>query len=287
MLSLPSYRKAFTLIELLVVIAIIAILAAILFPVFGRARENARRTTCQSNLKQIGLAMIQYAQDYDETMPFKLNYWNVNSTLPTWDNLIEPYAQKAGSKTSGGVYYGTGKQPYMTCPSDSVDRPAAVGRDNSPRSYGLPAGNFGYAFMADGYPWGGQVTDAAGNKYYPGKMLARFPKPSEIFMVVEAPLNQNIIGGYNSDGIFSPSTNPSVQVNQDGYGDTGSKTSNYALGKKGSHFDGWNYLFFDGHVKWLKPEATIGKNNYYNASEFYCPGTLARPCGYWTLTEND
>lgn len=62
-------KKAFTLIELLVVIAIIAILAAILFPVFGRARENARRSSCQSNLKQIGLGLLQYTQDYDEKWP--------------------------------------------------------------------------------------------------------------------------------------------------------------------------------------------------------------------------
>src|ERR1700744_4715956 len=62
-------RKGFTLIELLVVIAIIAILAAILFPVFARARENARRSSCQSNLKQIGLGFMQYTQDYDERMP--------------------------------------------------------------------------------------------------------------------------------------------------------------------------------------------------------------------------
>ena len=63
--TLPASAKAFTLIELLVVIAIIAVLAAILFPVFARARENARRSSCQSNLKQLALGMAQYTQDYD------------------------------------------------------------------------------------------------------------------------------------------------------------------------------------------------------------------------------
>ena len=67
--SADRKRNAFTLIELLVVIAIIAILAAILFPVFARARENARRSSCSSNLKQIGLGILQYTQDYDEKYP--------------------------------------------------------------------------------------------------------------------------------------------------------------------------------------------------------------------------
>lgn len=67
--SSKSTGKGFTLIELLVVIAIIAILAAILFPVFARARENARRSSCMSNMKQIGLGLMQYTQDYDEKLP--------------------------------------------------------------------------------------------------------------------------------------------------------------------------------------------------------------------------
>ena len=80
-------KRGFTLIELLVVIAIIAILAAILFPVFARARENARKSNCQSNLKQIGLATMQYAQDYDETYHLA---WTLNPTT-RYPRLLQPY----------------------------------------------------------------------------------------------------------------------------------------------------------------------------------------------------
>lgn len=97
-----SKSSGFTLIELLVVVAIIAILAAILFPVFGRARENARKTSCLSNLKQIGLGWQQYTQDYDEMVmrvstagPIgKTFYWWGSwdgTTLKESEGLLQPY----------------------------------------------------------------------------------------------------------------------------------------------------------------------------------------------------
>jgi len=83
-------RRGFTLIELLVVIAIIAILAAILFPVFARAREKARQSSCLSNVKQLMLGLLSYAQDYDETMP---SCWTGSSTYdhPFWYEKVAPY----------------------------------------------------------------------------------------------------------------------------------------------------------------------------------------------------
>ncbi len=105
-------KKAFTLIELLVVIAIIAILAAILFPVFARARENARRSSCQSNLKQLNLAVMQYTQDYDErllgsrfgTSPGPYSYQQ-------WAKTIQPYLKSyqilvCPSNSKGNTSYG-------------------------------------------------------------------------------------------------------------------------------------------------------------------------------------
>lgn len=80
-------RRGFTLIEMLVVVAIISFLAAILFPVFARARENARRASCLSNLKQLGLAMVMYTQDYDETYPYSYRYPSY------WVNTIIPYVK--------------------------------------------------------------------------------------------------------------------------------------------------------------------------------------------------
>jgi len=107
-------RRGFTLIELLVVIAIIAILAAILFPVFARARENARRASCQSNLKQIGLGFAQYVQDYDGTFPmqaYDAASGATDGSTGSWPYLLQPYIKSSqvfrcpsDSRNIGGSY---------------------------------------------------------------------------------------------------------------------------------------------------------------------------------------
>jgi prepilin-type N-terminal cleavage/methylation domain-containing protein len=85
---MSNNRKGFTLIELLVVIAIIAILAAILFPVFARAREKARQASCASNLKQLSAAVLMYAQDYDDVLPKGIQQpWGTTSSSPWYDML--------------------------------------------------------------------------------------------------------------------------------------------------------------------------------------------------------
>jgi prepilin-type N-terminal cleavage/methylation domain-containing protein/prepilin-type processing-associated H-X9-DG protein len=116
-------RKGFTLIELLVVIAIIAILAAILFPVFARARENARRASCQSNMKQIALGYKQYIQDYDELYPRARAVAATDATNPNWAVQLDPYLKST---------------QIFACPSDSAAK-------------GGTAGEYTYSYSYNGY----------------------------------------------------------------------------------------------------------------------------------------
>ena len=119
-----SKFQGFTLIELLVVIAIIAILAAILFPVFQKVRENARRASCQSNLKQLGLAFIQYTQDADEKFPA----FNSGNADRGWATEIYPFVK------SGGIY---------KCPDDNVANSKVSYGMNYAIFGGIPSGNYG------------------------------------------------------------------------------------------------------------------------------------------------
>lgn len=121
--ALRPHRLAFTLIELLVVIAIIALLAAILFPVFSRARENARKSSCANNVKQLGIGMMMYGQDYDENVfPIRID----GSTYFAWSSLIQPYIKS---------------RQILLCPSTS-------GRQQS-YSYNFNAGGFPSRTLSD------------------------------------------------------------------------------------------------------------------------------------------
>jgi len=124
-----SRKFGFTLIELLVVIAIIAILAAILFPVFAKVREKARQTTCVSNEKQIGLAMIQYVGDYDETYPlYEYGPRNGASNADPeydWTVMLQPYI-KTGTNWGGGGGTASLQNGVWTCPSFPLEQQSGL-----------------------------------------------------------------------------------------------------------------------------------------------------------------
>lgn len=136
------HRSGFTLIELLVVIAIIAILAAILFPVFGRAREKARQTACLSNVKQMALAGMMYAQDYDEEVLPLMHAGYGGGTRAHWPALVMPYVKN---------------EEIFRCASQSVPprplRPLA-GATDWPQHYGMNRAMF-LPQRPDGQPFVG------------------------------------------------------------------------------------------------------------------------------------
>jgi len=112
-----SRANGFTLIELLVVIAIISILASILFPVFARARENARRASCMSNMKQLGLGMMQYVQDYDEKYPLIMYNDGEKALPPNHGTHTVPYAWNCWAFR---IYPYVKSVQVFNCPSDTV-----------------------------------------------------------------------------------------------------------------------------------------------------------------------
>jgi len=132
-------RRGFTLIELLVVIAIIAILAAILFPVFAKAREKARQSSCSSNVKQIMLAVLQYAQDYDEILPGRRKQalgitptWNCGAGWVLWVGLVDPYIKnsqvfRCPSRGTTALGYG-----YNPCGGDADAGTLSLGQITDP-----------------------------------------------------------------------------------------------------------------------------------------------------------
>ena len=212
MVQVKARKSAgFTLIELLVVIAIIAILAAILFPVFSRAREKARMASCASNLKQIGVAVTMYSQDYDETMPL----WAQGSSFAAgrylnW--LLDPYI-KVQSASS------TDKRAIWRCPS--VDR-------------SMVQESYGYNYLRMGY-FTSATTGYLGSMAYnrPAK-LASLQSPAQTVCFVEG----------------TTVVRPPYGVQQLGQPPTVAAWHQTNEPIKGSDPDGWaNVLWADGHVK--------------------------------------
>lgn len=241
-------RKAFTLIELLVVIAIIAILAAILFPVFASAREKARQTACASNLKQMGLAFLQYEQDYDETPPNTTSPWAMG---PGWAGQIYPYVKSAG------VYI---------CPSDSTN----FGANDHDSSYAI---NTNLLF---------NPGSSTGNTAWP---ISKYTSTSMTVLLAEVQGNtgDNVTqyGEYSSPSGYG--VGASVGFTNGGWdpnggGDFGACPGTglvWATGPLGGrpaaytdchfatnprHTMGSNFLLSDGHVKWLRPTQVSSGN---------------------------
>src|SRR5262249_50825938 len=176
--------RAFTLIELLVVIAIIAILAAILFPVFAQAREKARAITCTSNLKQLSLAWLMYAQDYDETWPLTAAQLP-NKSQVYWQAMVEPYIRGGVKALPNGQTSVGGKLSIYICPDYLTPAPdrdeAGTARDKVPSVGQYPLSSYApniaitTAWWALGQKWAG---DSAG----PGT-VASIGEPAQIVML--------------------------------------------------------------------------------------------------------
>ncbi|MBV9864798.1 MAG: DUF1559 domain-containing protein [Abitibacteriaceae bacterium] len=211
-------RRGFTLIELLVVIAIIAILAAILFPVFAKARENARRSSCASNLKQIGLGIMQYSQDSDSTLPPPAGPGNPADTggaAGTWSQRIQPYVKSA---------------QLFSCPSNP--------NHNKIREAALPALNY----PAINISYGGSIHYFGFNGDS-GQSEASINAPASKIMVSELQACcQATMGAADWDG-----------------------NDLFNVRAWSGHLGTWNCLYGDGHVKSMRPVATITPFNQWGA----------------------
>jgi prepilin-type N-terminal cleavage/methylation domain-containing protein/prepilin-type processing-associated H-X9-DG protein len=224
-------RSGFTLIELLVVIAIIAILAAILFPVFAQARDRARMSACLSNMRQIGTGMMMYAQDYDETLPHIRFSCRVSGCY-VWKNALRPYLKSLEILACPSNPYG------KTQPGKFAD-PARAGETNAE----------GYAFEPEQrMPISYGMNSCAANHQpadtnpVPATRLGQLVRPAETMMIVEN--QQRPYADMTVHWLWEPGRCEGV----------------FAHSTKVA-----NFIFYDGHVqskKWLSTLYPFEKNNW-------------------------
>ena len=258
-----SSQSGFTLIELLVVIAIIAILAAILFPAFARARENARRASCQSNMKQMGLGFAQYTQDYDERLPCG---WKDMSQAAPWN-------QETGRGWAGQLMPYMKSTQILKCGSDST---TATG-SNVVVSY----------FYNQNIPNQSPYNGAGGR-------LSAFSATAKTILAGES---AGITGAMTTDGTYDSASPVSagvwtVPLSGTAYNRATGAWPNVSSGWNSPyagtprHFDGANYLLADGHVKWYKPDAVsagemaLSETSHHGQGGGYAAGTS----GAWAAT---
>jgi len=244
-LTATNPKTGFTLIELLVVIAIIAILAAILFPVFARARENARKSACASNLKQIGLGIMQYSQDNDERLPGvgpQPAYPTPAADYMNWRLRITPYVKST---------------QVFQCPSGTGARKNVFFADNYPNSYMANGGQdslyrvYGTACNSSAFPNGctPMKTGTAGGGVDGGQLLSYIEGPSTTLMTFDG-IGEQSYPSWNGDyNIWS------------------------------GHLTFMNVLFVDGHVKAMKPLQTATPINMWTIMD---DGAMDSTVGAWS-----
>ncbi len=266
--SLTPSKKGFTLIELLVVIAIIAILAAILFPVFGRARENARRSACQSNLRQIGLGIQQYMQDYDENMlpAYLINGCGTNCHLH-WRTLVNPYVKST---------------QVFACPSNKLnekvanDNQAQLGYPVFPASYVANTTQNGGLVGGTNLPGGGRAPMYRAGVHVPIN-IAEMLEPSRTFLITE-----------NTDDNSATPGHAELNINN---GAAACPPTGGCQRPLFGHFSMPNFLFADGHVKAMRVTATATINpvvNMWNVDPTIVPpsGTTQSVVNYVNFQQN-
>jgi len=240
-------RKGFTLIELLVVIAIIAILAAILFPVFARAREQARKATCQSNLKQLGLTLMMYSQDYDEKMLPIVTPSSVGLEA-RWPQILAPYIKMRGFVRCLDANY-SGTTAFGCTYEEAINNPnGGTPPGMFDYAYGLyPSYGYNYAYLApvsDGTTPCTNGPDSCATRQNAGDSsrgvsIAAIDEPSNTLAMADAATWSSATESF-SNGYFA--------IAPPGWWD-----SDYYHGRVDlRHNETANALFADGHVKALK-----------------------------------